>query len=87
MADDSNFGLKLVGRTSSVENIVRTVTVSTGASGSLAVKASMARISTEWAARGRATMFLRVPKTPAFLALAGRRPVGSNCKKFTTKID
>ena len=87
MADDSNFSLKLVGWASFIEDIMGACTITAGASLSLAVEARMSMAGTEWTARGRTAVFLRMSEAPAILALAGRRAVGSYWEVFTTQID
>ena len=84
MADDSYFSLKFVGWTSFIEYIVRTVAVGAVTSGSMAVKASMARVGTVWASRWRAAVFFWVSEAPAILALAGRRSVRLDSEKFAS---
>ena len=84
MADDCHFSLKFVGWTSFIKDIVRTLAIRTGASGSLTVQASVSLVSTEGTAGKGTTVFLWVPKAPAFLALAGRGAIRSYWEEFTS---
>lgn len=85
--DGSHFFLKFVSRTTTVKDIVGTGAIGTGTCRSRAISAAMTGEATLRATGMGPTVLLRMPKTPAALALARVGYIRADGLQGTTNVD